>query len=131
VIHKNIGHQLIVIMIQMLNSIVMVDYQFSMNGLLKTQNLYVDKKEIKIILFCFFSKFFQKVWTASCPVLVKRVHHNLSKTLWHPDAFKKHMIDHCETPALWDCETLTSIRTNAAILTRFWDGFERLNGELI
>jgi len=41
------------------------------------------------------------------------------------------MIDHRETPALWDCETLTPILTNETILTRFWDGFERLNGKLI
>jgi len=41
------------------------------------------------------------------------------------------MIDHRETPALWDCETLTPILTNETILTRFWDGFERLNGTLI
>ncbi|CAF1270697.1 unnamed protein product [Adineta steineri] len=72
-------------------------------------------------------RFFQRVWAASCPVLVKQVHHNLSKTLWHPDAFKLHMLDHHDTPALWDCETLTPIQTNETILTRFWDGFERLN----
>ena len=41
------------------------------------------------------------------------------------------MIDHHETPALWDCETLTPIPTNETILTRFWDGFERLDGQLI
>jgi hypothetical protein len=40
------------------------------------------------------------------------------------------MIDHRETPSLWDCETLTPILTNEPILTRFWDGFERLNGKL-
>ena len=37
------------------------------------------------------------------------------------------MIDHRETPALWDCETLTPIQTNEQILTQFWDGFERLD----
>jgi len=83
-----------------------------------------------LILFVFFSKFFQKVWSASCPVLVKQVHQNLSKILWHPNAFKLHMIDHRETPALWDCETLTPIQTNETILTQFWDGFERLNSKL-
>ncbi len=41
------------------------------------------------------------------------------------------MIDHRETPALWDCETLTPIQTNETILTQFWDGFERLNSKLI
>jgi hypothetical protein len=55
----------------------------------------------------------------------------LSKRLWHPDAFKEHMIDHQETPALWDCETLTPILTNQTILARFWDGFERLDGKNI
>jgi hypothetical protein len=62
-------------------------------------------------------------------VLVKQVHHNLSKTLWHPNSFKEHMIDHHETPSLWDCETLTPIHTNETILARFWDGFERLNSK--
>ena len=51
-------------------------------------------------IFLFF-EVFSKVWAASCPVLVKQVHRNLSKTLWHPNAFKLHMIDHHETPALW------------------------------
>lgn len=74
--------------------------------------------------------FFRKVWSTSCPVLVRRVHENLSKTLWQPEAFKEHMIDHRETPALWDCETLTPILTNADILTKFWDGFEKLNVRL-
>ncbi len=41
------------------------------------------------------------------------------------------MIDHQETPALWDCETLTPILTNQTILARFWDGFERLDGKNI
>ena len=41
------------------------------------------------------------------------------------------MIDHCEMPALWDCETLTPIQTNQTILSQFWDGFERLNGLFI
>jgi hypothetical protein len=41
------------------------------------------------------------------------------------------MIDHCETPALWDCETLKPVQTDERILTRFWDGFERLNSKLI
>lgn len=41
------------------------------------------------------------------------------------------MIDHQETPALWDCETLTPVQTNATILNQFWDGFERLDGSLI
>ncbi len=41
------------------------------------------------------------------------------------------MIDHRDTPALWDCETLKPIQTNEAILCKFWDGFERLNGKLI
>lgn len=79
----------------------------------------------------FFSdrQFFQKVWAASCPVLVKNVHLNLSQQLWHPDSFKEHMIDHRETPALWDCETLTPVPTNATVLTKFWDGFERLDGK--
>jgi len=72
-------------------------------------------------------EFFRKVWSSSCPVLVKQVHRNLSKTLWQPEAFKEHMIDHRETPALWDCETLTPIQTNEQILTQFWDGFERLD----
>ncbi|CAF1055971.1 unnamed protein product [Rotaria sordida] len=72
-------------------------------------------------------QFFRKVWSTSCPVLVKQVHHKLSKTLWLPNAFKEHMIDHHETPALWDCETLAPILTNEDILARFWDGFERLN----
>ncbi|CAF1686728.1 unnamed protein product, partial [Adineta ricciae] len=74
--------------------------------------------------------FFQRVWAASCPVLVKRVHRNLSKTLWHPNAFKGHMLDHRDTPALWDCETLTPIPTNETILTQFWDGFEHLDVRL-
>ena len=39
------------------------------------------------------------------------------------------MIDHRETPALWDCETLTPIFTNEGILTRFWDGFEKLDSK--
>ncbi|UJR20979.1 hypothetical protein I4U23_024085 [Adineta vaga] len=72
-------------------------------------------------------QFFRKVWSTSCPVLVKQVHKNLSEKLWQPEAFKEHMIDHRETPALWDCETLTPILTNEIILSRFWDGFERLN----
>jgi hypothetical protein len=38
------------------------------------------------------------------------------------------MVDHRDTPALWDCETLTPIQTNETILTKFWDGFESLNG---
>ncbi|CAF3441956.1 unnamed protein product [Rotaria socialis] len=71
--------------------------------------------------------FFRKVWSASCPVLVKRVHHNLSKTLWHPNSFKLHMTDHHETPLLWDCETLAPIQTNEEILKNFWEGFERLD----
>ncbi|CAF2410229.1 unnamed protein product [Rotaria sp. Silwood2] len=75
-------------------------------------------------------QFFQKVWSTSCPILVRQVHHKLSKTLWLPEAFKEHMIDHRETPALYDCETLAPILTNEEILTRFWDGFERLNVRL-
>lgn len=74
--------------------------------------------------------FFQKVWSAGCPVLVRQVHRNLSKTLWHPRSFKLHMIDHRETPALWDCETLVPIPTNDIILTQFWDGFECLDVRL-
>lgn len=62
---------------------------------------------------------------------MKNVHLNLSKNLWHPDSFKEHMIDHRETPALWDCETLTAVPTNPTILTKFWDGFERLDGRSI
>jgi len=76
-------------------------------------------------------KFFRTVWSTSCPVLVRRVHENLSKTLWQPNAFKEHMIDHRETPALWDCETLTPILTNEDILTKFWDGFEKLDSKQI
>jgi len=38
------------------------------------------------------------------------------------------MIDHRETPALWDCETLVPIPTNDIVLTQFWDGFECLDG---
>ncbi|CAF3492184.1 unnamed protein product [Rotaria socialis] len=73
---------------------------------------------------------FQKVWSTGCPVLVRQVHHKLSKTLWLPSAFKEHMIDHRETPALYDCETLSPIATDESILTRFWDGFEHLNVRL-
>lgn len=40
------------------------------------------------------------------------------------------MIDHRETPALWDCETLAPVLTNESILNGFWDGFERLNSKL-
>lgn len=39
------------------------------------------------------------------------------------------MIDHRETPALWDCETLTPVQTNETILGQFWDGFECLNSK--
>lgn len=88
-----------------------------------------NQKEISLILFLFV-KFFQKVWSAGCPVLVRQVHRNLSKTLWHPRSFKLHMIDHRETPALWDCETLVPIPTNDIILTQFWDGFECLDGRI-
>jgi hypothetical protein len=128
--YKKSGPSWIVIMIPISNFIVMGVYQFLMNGLVRMQNVYVDQLiESNQYFFCFFVKFFQNVWSASCPVLVKRVHHNLSKILWHPNAFKLHMIDHRETPALWDCETLTPILTNETILARFWDGFERLNGQ--
>lgn len=41
------------------------------------------------------------------------------------------MLDHRDTPALWDCETLTPIPTNETILTQFWDGFEHLDGNVI
>ena len=51
------------------------------------------------------------------------------KSIWQPKAFKEHMIDHNETPALWDCETLTQILTDETILTKFWDGFECLDGK--
>lgn len=40
------------------------------------------------------------------------------------------MIDHHETPLLWDCETLKPIQTNEEILISFWEGFERLDGKL-
>jgi hypothetical protein len=105
-------------------------YQYLMNGLVQMRNRYRRKFHLEKLFFVVL-KFFQKVWSASCPVLVKRVHRNLSKTLWHPNAFKSHMIDHRETPALWDCETLTPVQTNETILTQFWDGFERLNGKVI
>ncbi|CAF1340535.1 unnamed protein product [Adineta steineri] len=92
--------------------------EFYCNGRLPVFNEWITENA---------KQFFQKVWGTSCPVLVKQIHHNLSKTLWQPDAFKEHMIDHRETPALWDCETLTPILTDQTILTRFWDGFERLD----
>ncbi|CAF1023231.1 unnamed protein product [Adineta ricciae] len=92
--------------------------EFYCNGRLPVFNEWISENA---------KQFFRKVWSTSCPVLVKQVHKNLSKTLWQPDAFKEHMIDHRETPALWDCETLIPILTNETILTNFWDGFERLN----
>lgn len=118
---------MIATMIQILNSIVMVDYQYSIDGIPITPNRYRRRRRILKDVH-FLLQFFREVWSTSCPVLVKRVHLNLSKTLWQPNAFKEHMIDHRETPALWDCETLTPILTNEELLTKFWDGFERLNG---
>lgn len=105
----------------------MVDYQYSIDGIPITPNRYRRRRRIPKDVH-FLLQFFREVWSTSCPVLVKRVHLNLSKTLWQPNAFKEHMIDHRETPALWDCETLTPILTNEELLTKFWDGFERLNG---
>ncbi|CAF1263352.1 unnamed protein product [Rotaria sordida] len=95
--------------------------EFYCNGRLPVFNEWISENA---------KRFFRKVWKASCPVLVKRVHHNLSKTLWHPKSFKLHMIDHHETPSLWDCETLKPIETNEEILIRFWEGFERLHVRL-
>ncbi|CAF2649276.1 unnamed protein product [Rotaria sp. Silwood2] len=95
--------------------------EFYCNGRLPVFNEWISENA---------KRFFRKVWTASCPVLIKQVHNNLSKTLWQPNSFKLHMIDHRETPLLWDCETLTAIQTNEEILIRFWEGFERLNVRL-
>ncbi|CAF0777423.1 unnamed protein product [Didymodactylos carnosus] len=76
-------------------------------------------------------KFFKKVWMAGAPVLVKNVHKGLTQSLWQPQSFKEYMLSHTETPALYDCETLQPIKSNEEKLTKFWDGFEKLNVRLI
>ncbi|CAF0946511.1 unnamed protein product, partial [Didymodactylos carnosus] len=76
-------------------------------------------------------KFFKKVWMAGTPVLVKNVHKGLTQSLWQPQSFKEYMLSHNETPSLYDCETLQPIKSNEEKLTKFWDGFEKLNVRLL